>query len=168
MSSGIGNSALTSTTSYCLRSSFTTDHCGNCWSLARFWPPKIFTIVSTTPTRWRSVPDTTRMVRTTSYSVGRPRSKNGMTCCSAPEVNATPMKTSDDLRSAAGDVAHLAGPDAELLASPDGGVGERLGVLDQHLDPGAGEGVDLLEGPESGSIAPARRAPAPPGSGTPG
>ena len=94
MSSGIGNSALTSTTSYCLRSSFTTDHCGNCWSLARFWPPKIFTMVSTTPTRWRSVPDTTRMVRTTSYSVGSPRSKNGMTCCSAPEVNATPMKTS--------------------------------------------------------------------------
>ena len=94
MSSGIGNSALTSTTSYCLRSSFTTDHCGSCWLPARFWPPKIFTIVSTTPTRWRAVPDTTRMVRTTSYSVGSPRSKNGMTCCSAPAVNATPMKTS--------------------------------------------------------------------------
>ena len=34
------------------------------------------------------------MVRTTSYSVGSPRSKNGMTCCSAPDVNATPRKTS--------------------------------------------------------------------------
>ena len=94
MSGGIGNSALTSTTSYCFRSSFTTDHCGNCWLPAKFWPPKIFTIVSTTPTRRRSAPATTRMVRTTSYSVGSPRSKNGMTCCSAPDVNATPMKTS--------------------------------------------------------------------------
>ena len=94
MSGGIGNSALTSTTSYCFRNSFTTDHCGICWLLARFWPPKIFTIVSTTPTRWRAVPATTRMVRITSYSVGSPRSKNGITCCSAPEVNARPRKTS--------------------------------------------------------------------------
>ena len=44
--------------------------------------------------RLRSVPATTRMLRTTSYSVGRPRSKNGITCSSAPHVNATPMNTS--------------------------------------------------------------------------
>ena len=48
----------------------------------------------TTPIRFRSAPATTRMLRTTSYSVGSPRSKNGITCSSAPQVNATPMKTS--------------------------------------------------------------------------
>ena len=94
ISGGIGNSALTSTTSYCLRSSLTTDHCGSCWLLARFWPPKILAMVSTTPTRFRALPATTRIVRMTSYSVGNPRSKKGITCCSAPAVNATPMNTS--------------------------------------------------------------------------
>ena len=52
------------------------------------------TIVSTTPTRFRSEPATTRMVRMISYSVGRPRSKNGITCCAAPAVKATPRNTS--------------------------------------------------------------------------
>ena len=51
-------------------------------------------MVRTTPIRLRSVPATTRMLRTTSYSVGSPRSKNGITCSSAPQVNASPMNTS--------------------------------------------------------------------------
>ena len=82
------------TTSYCLRSSSTTDHSGELRMVWKSRPPKIRSSLEITPIRFLSVFATTRMLRASSYSTGRPRSKNGITCSSAAQVNATPMKTS--------------------------------------------------------------------------
>ena len=87
-------SGLISTTSYCLRSSAMTGHWGVNWLRSKFVPPNRLAIVATTPIRFRPVRATTRMLRMISYSAGRPTSKKPITCSSAPQVNATPRKTS--------------------------------------------------------------------------
>ena len=72
----------------------TTDHWGVNWLRWKLVPPNRLAIVATTPTRLRSVPATTRMLRMSSYSAGSPTSKKPITCSSAPQVNATPRNTS--------------------------------------------------------------------------
>ena len=110
------------------------------WFRRRGWPSS-----STTPTRFRSVPATTRMLRMISYSAGSPTSKKPITCSSAPDVNATPRNTSSTSDRAVLTLRIRPRLDAEGLARLARRVAERLGVLDQHLDPRAREGVDLLE-----------------------
>ncbi len=60
-------------------------------------PPIILASVLRMPTFLRPLRETTRIDRVSSYSTGRPRSKNGMTTSSRPEVNATPRKISADI-----------------------------------------------------------------------
>ena len=59
-------------------------------------PPISLASVFRMPTFFRPLRETTRIERVSSYSTGRPRSKNGMTTSSSPEVKATPRKISDD------------------------------------------------------------------------
>ena len=60
-------------------------------------PPIILASVFRMPTFLRPLRETTRIERVSSYSTGRPRSKNGMTTSSSPEVKATPRKISADV-----------------------------------------------------------------------
>ncbi len=60
-------------------------------------PPIILASVLRMPTFLRPLRETTRIERVSSYSTGRPRSKNGMTTSSTPEVKATPRKMSADI-----------------------------------------------------------------------
>ena len=59
-------------------------------------PPISFASVFRMPIFFRLLRETTRIERVSSYSIGSPRSKNGMTTSSSPEVNATPRKISAD------------------------------------------------------------------------
>ena len=58
------------TTSYCLRSSSTTDHSGELRMVWKSSPPKIRSSLEITPIRFLSVLATTRMLRASSYSTG--------------------------------------------------------------------------------------------------
>ena len=87
-----------------------------------------------------------------SYSAGSPRSKNPMTCSSAPQVNAQTEKHLLDLRPCRADVADRPRDDPERLPRIARGIAERLGVFDEDLDPGPGQGVDLLK--HAGEIRP--------------
>ena len=93
-SSVIGPEGAICTTSYCFRSSSTTAHDGELCIVWKSRPPKSLSCVVMTPTFFRSVLATTRMLRAISYSAGRPRSKNGITCSSPAHVKARPRKTS--------------------------------------------------------------------------
>ena len=88
-------SGETELTSYCFLSSVTIDHSGVWLKVLMSIPPISLASVVRMPTFLRPLFDTTRIERVSSYSTGRPRSKNGITTSSTPDVNATPRKTSD-------------------------------------------------------------------------
>ena len=89
-SPGIETSGETELTSYCFFSSVTIDHSGFWLKFRMSNPPVILASVVRMPTFLRPLRETTRIERVSSYSTGSPRSKNGMTTSSRPEVNATP------------------------------------------------------------------------------
>ena len=106
----------------------TIDHSGF-WPIDRMSnPPIILASVLRMPTFFRALRETTRIDRVSSYSTGRPRSKNGMTTSSSPEVKATPRKISADSSAWPGRRRHdPLGLDAEPLLGVAGRVRVELG-----------------------------------------
>ena len=113
-------------------------------------PPISLASVFRMPTFLRPVRETTRIERVSSYSTGRPRSKNGMTTSSSPELKATPRMISDDRlpRLVGGD--HAPGLDAEPLLGVARRGGVELGLDQVEADPVAAPGGVLLQQVRSG------------------
>ena len=107
-------------------------------------PPIILASVLRMPTFLRPLRETTRIDRVSSYSTGRPRSKNGMTTSSRPEVNATPRKISDD---------HLLAPRRRVMT--------RLGSMPNRFSASRAAGVELGRDQVEADLvaAPALRTP---------
>ena len=106
----IGFEGSTSTTSYCFFSSVMI--CDSSVGPCIEKPPKSWASVFSTPSFLRSWPATVQIERTSSYSTGMPRSMNGITTLSRPELNATPKKTSSRAADAAVDGRHVVRLDA--------------------------------------------------------
>ncbi len=134
-SDGTGESGETELTSYCFLSSVTIDHSGF-WPKVRMSnPPISLASVFRMPTFFRPVRETTRSERVSSYSTGRPRSKNGMTTSSRPEVQATPRMISESDCRASSERQDASGRDPEpLLGVPRRGRVE-LGLDQIQADP---------------------------------
>ena len=94
----IGVEASTCTTSYCFSNSSTSACRGRCWPLVMSKPPYRSASVVSTPSRFRFCWAAVQIDRTSSYSTGVPRSKNGTTTFSSPLVKAQPRKISWSLR----------------------------------------------------------------------
>ena len=90
----IGAVASTWTTSYCFSSSSTSGCRGRCWPPIMSKPPYRSASVVSTPSRFRFCWAAVQIERTSSYSTGVPRSKNGTTTFSRPLVKAQPRKIS--------------------------------------------------------------------------
>ena len=113
-------------------------------------PPISFASVLRMPTFLRALRETTRIDRVSSYSTGRPRSKNGMTTSSRPELNATPrMISSVDCRPSSVLTTRL-GSIPNRFSALRALVGVQLGLDQVQPDPVAAPRGVLLRAGRSG------------------